>query len=200
MKHDLTEIIIAESGSCPEDGTNPGNSLGVYNRLFKAQNIPDLETRVSLALDHGVIFTNEAAETVTLDGNRPDTAGKCRVIDTAVEAMTAAGARYASISEDEHPGKVIFVITAFGRDNASCHNTYEKLHAMTQHQLYVYKWKFFLLTNDVFVKDKLMFSDEDTVFFDCCDPDFFEAALGKLSGMILRHRGVGAFEDDALLV
>jgi hypothetical protein len=55
------------------------------------------------------------------------------------------GHRLSKTSEEQRPGKVIFVITTDGMENASREFNYEKIKELIKHQQDKYSWDFFFM-------------------------------------------------------
>jgi len=70
------------------------------------------------------------------------------LIDSAVNFADETGVRYCNTPAEEIPERIIFVMTLLGKDNASKSYTYDKLREIIEHQSYVYKWEFFMVTDE----------------------------------------------------
>ncbi|MDR1753286.1 MAG: hypothetical protein LBR74_00035 [Eubacterium sp.] len=154
----------------------------------------------SLKIEHKDITVTflkytDAIETITL--NRPidmisfknlvpEKTGACALIDCAVEAITKIGDRYAAQPCEEHPEKVIFLLTVCGKENASKHHTYKELNDMIRHQTDAYKWSFFMITDDTANYENIDICPENTILFDSGDIDSLKIASEGLGHLMLR--------------
>ena len=114
-----------------------------------------------------------------------DGSGACVMLDRTADLMDKVGVRLANTPEEERPSQVFLTIVTFGRDNASTKTTYEKLHDMIAHQSYVYKWKFFLLTDFTINMEKLGIADEDTILIKKSEADWFKRPYEELTGKMV---------------
>jgi hypothetical protein len=71
--------------------------------------------------------------------------GCTALLDAVGKTILDVGHRLSRTSEDERPGKVIFVITTDGLENASREFTYEKVKGLIKHQQEKYNWEFIFL-------------------------------------------------------
>lgn len=70
----------------------------------------------------------------------------CTALYDAVGAtIHHVGKRLADMEESERPGKVLFVVTTDGYENASHNYSKEQVKAMIQHQSEKYSWEFIFL-------------------------------------------------------
>ena len=71
--------------------------------------------------------------------------GLTAMYDAIGKTINEVGHRLSETPEDERPGKVIFVITTDGLENASKEFTQNKVKDMIQHQTEKYSWEFIFL-------------------------------------------------------
>lgn len=71
--------------------------------------------------------------------------GWTAMYDAVGKAINDVGQRLSNTPEQDRPGKVIFVITTDGMENASREYTQEKVKEMIQHQTEKYSWDFIFL-------------------------------------------------------
>lgn len=66
-------------------------------------------------------------------------------MDALGKTILAVSHRLAVTNKEERPGKVIFVITTDGLENASCEFTYRKVNELIQQQQEKHGWEFIFL-------------------------------------------------------
>ena len=71
--------------------------------------------------------------------------GCTALLDAVGKTILDVGYRLSKTSEETRPGKVIFVITTDGMENASREFTYEKVKELIRHQQEKYNWEFVFL-------------------------------------------------------
>ena len=116
-----------------------------------------------------------------------DGTGACPMLDRTSKLMDDVGVRLAGTPEEERPSQVILTIIVFGRDNASKHCTYERLHDMIAHQRDVYKWKFFLMTDFTINMEKLGIAEEDTIIIKKSEKDWFKRPFAELTEKLVAY-------------
>lgn len=92
-----------------------------------------------------------------------ETGYEVTLVDSGVGAADSTGLRYSNTPAEEIPGRIVFVMTVLGRDNASKANTYDRLREIVEHQSYVYKWEFFILTDEPFNAQTLSIPEANTI-------------------------------------
>jgi hypothetical protein len=70
------------------------------------------------------------------------TRGNTALLDAVGKTINDVGKRLSETQEDSTPGKVIFVITTDGRENASREFSYDQVQKMITHQTKKYNWEF----------------------------------------------------------
>lgn len=189
MKSGLTEIvfILDSNPSAPDFDKQARKSLGNF---FSAMKKKDSEIKVTFAVYGSSGGYKIFADDVPVAALRMSAKyfekgnGTRDLFDSAAGAIYEKGTAYSRTDESEHPENVIFVITAFGRDNASKSNTYSKVAEIIGHQAYVYKWRFFCLTTDTTVSSQLGIPAEAVMMLDLEDEDFLGKGLGELQKKI----------------
>ncbi len=116
-----------------------------------------------------------------------DGTGACVMLDRTADLMDKVGVRLANTPEEERPSQVFLTIITFGRDNASTQTTYEQLHDKIAHQSYVYKWKFFMMTDFTINMEKLGIPEENTVLIRKTDKNWFERPFEELTEIMLKN-------------
>ncbi|MCL2694594.1 MAG: hypothetical protein FWE60_05770 [Oscillospiraceae bacterium] len=193
MKNGLTEVIILHDNNAPTPDFDAqlNKSKSFFTTLKKAEaRLPDGEIRVTLgSFGEG---RKILADDIPVAAVRPivkyltQGVGRRDIFDSVAATMIKKGDAYRDTDEAEHPENVIFVLTAFGRDNASKSYTFSQIADMIAHQSYVYRWKFFCLTDEPLVPEQLGIPDEDVIFLDKDVDGFFVEALGELAEKIIK--------------
>jgi hypothetical protein len=71
--------------------------------------------------------------------------GSTALLDAVGKTILDVGLRLSRLREEKRPGKVIFVITTDGMENASSEFTYGKIKELIEHQQVMYNWEFIFL-------------------------------------------------------
>jgi uncharacterized protein YegL len=147
MKRDLTEIIflLDRSGSM---GGLERETIGGFNAFIEKQRKLEGETIVT-----GILFDDQYeqlwngidAKDVFLTEKNYFVRGCTALLDAVGKTILDVGYRLSNTNEEERPGKVIFVITTDGMENASCEFSYEKVKELIIHQQEKYNWEFIFL-------------------------------------------------------
>jgi hypothetical protein len=77
-----------------------------------------------------------------LTGREYFTRGSTALLDTVGKTINDVGKRLNEMPEAQRPGKVIFVITTDGLENASKEYSYDQVQKMITHQSEKYQWEF----------------------------------------------------------
>jgi hypothetical protein len=196
MKSGLTEIIILHDNNTPYpnfEETVRKCSKGLFAALKKAEaEIHDGQIRITYAVsgesDDGykLIIDDIPVAAVRLSAKYFASGNGMRALFDAIgDTMNRKGEAYSNSDESEHPENIIFILTAFGRDNASKSFTYAQVAEMIAHQSYVYKWRFFCLTTEQGIPEQLGIPEENYIWIDETDEDFYTKAMDKLIGRII---------------
>jgi len=143
MNHNLTEIvfILDRSGSM---GGLESDTIGGFNGFVKKQ--ADLgQTSLTTVLfddQYEILHNGIDAENVVLTGDEYFTRGSTALLDAVGKTINDVGKRLSETPEASRPGKVIFVITTDGLENASREFSYNEVKKMITHQSEKYGWEF----------------------------------------------------------
>lgn len=145
---DLTSInvIIDESGSM---GFLREDTIGGINTFIEEQKKLSGKATLTLtkfATEVKVLYENLALEDVKLltdDDYKPS--GGTALYDAVGTTMAVVGKRLDALSDEERPGKVIFLIVTDGGENMSREFTQEGVKAAVEHQREKYSWEFVFL-------------------------------------------------------
>jgi len=148
MKNKLTELvfILDKSGSMSglEDDT-----IGGFNAMIAKQ-----QKEAGQAIVTTVLFDDKYEllhDRINITGIKPITdkeyyiGGSTALLDAVGKTIRKIGNAQKYISEDQRAGKVVFVITTDGMENASREYSYEKIKNMIEHQKSIYDWEFIFL-------------------------------------------------------
>jgi hypothetical protein len=166
MKDNLTEIILLRDDSDLFVGEKDDKQDRIHalKQFFVAQEKPGRQLHCTLKLIGATlitVFENLPVKKLHLRKESISAAvGACPLLDSASDAIFAVGQRYSETPEEERPSKVVFVLSSFRRDNASHINTYQNLKEKIAHQRDVYKWTFFLHTNQPDLPERLGISPD----------------------------------------
>lgn len=148
MNANLTEIvfILDRSGSMMSLAYD---TIGGFNSFVEKQKAEPGEARLTTILfdDQYEVLHNgiNLKEVQPMTRDQYWARGMTAMYDAIGKTINDVGARLSATPEDERPGKVIFVITTDGMENASREYTQAKIKEMIQHQTEKYSWDFIFL-------------------------------------------------------
>ena len=147
MNTNRTEIIflLDRSGSM---GGLEGDTIGGFNSFIEKQIQHEGETILTAVLFdnmYEILWNGVNAQNAKLTNNEYFVRGSTALLDAVGKTILDVGYRLSKTREDEKPGKVIFVITTDGLENASREFTYKKVKELIKHQQEKYNWEFIFL-------------------------------------------------------
>lgn len=147
LNSNLTEIIflLDRSGSM---GGLESDTIGGFNAFIENQRKLEGKTLVTGVLfddQYEVLWNGAEAEKVKLTAEVYYVRGCTALLDAVGKTILDVGYRLSKTNEDDRPGKVIFVITTDGFENASREFTYNKVKELIKHQQEKYHWEFIFL-------------------------------------------------------
>lgn len=147
MNTDLTEIIflLDRSGSM---GGLEHETIEGYNSFIEKQSQLQGQTLVTTVLfDDKVeqLWSGMEANKVSLTEEEYYVRGCTALMDAVGKTILNVGHRLSNLEEEERPGKVIFVITTNGMENASVEFSASKVKDLISHQQERYNWEFIFL-------------------------------------------------------
>ena len=147
MNMDLTEIIflLDRSGSM---GGLETDTIGGFNGFIEKQRQLEGETIVTTVLfddKYEILWNGVKADQVKLTNQEYFVRGYTALLDAVGKTILDVGYRLSRIRAEERPGKVIFVITTDGLENASREFSYAKVKELIRHQQLKYGWEFIFL-------------------------------------------------------
>jgi uncharacterized protein YegL len=146
MNTNLTEIIFLLDRSGSMAGLEK-DTVGGFNAFIQKQCQLEGETRVTVVLfddQYEVLWNGVEASAVRLS-DQYYVRGCTALLDAAGKTIVDLGNRLSQTSEENRPGKVIFVITTDGEENASTEFTYDKVKQLIHHQQEKYNWEFIFM-------------------------------------------------------
>ncbi|MEH7349548.1 vWA domain-containing protein [Gottfriedia acidiceleris] len=147
MNSNKTEIIFLIDRSGSMAGLE-SDTIGGFNSFIKKQCSFDGETNVTTVLfddQYEVLWTGINAHEVKLTDKEYFVRGTTALLDAVGKTILSVGNRLSLYSERERPGKIIFVITTDGLENASVEFTYSKVKYLINHQQEKYNWEFIFM-------------------------------------------------------
>ncbi|KQL33484.1 hypothetical protein AN960_20605 [Bacillus sp. FJAT-25509] len=147
MNSNKTEIIFLIDRSGSMAGLE-SDTIGGFNSFIKKQSSFDGETNVTTVLfddQYEVLWSGINAHEVKLTEKEYFVRGSTALLDAVGKTILNVGNRLSLCSERERPGKVIFVITTDGLENASVEFTYSKVKQLIHHQQQKYNWEFIFM-------------------------------------------------------
>jgi uncharacterized protein YegL len=146
MNENLTEIIflLDRSGSM---GGLENDTIGGFNGFVKKQaKLGDTKLTTVLFDDqYELLHDGIDAKNVSIDGSEYFTRGSTALLDAVGRTIDDVGKRLDNTPENERPGKVIFVITTDGLENASRKYTYDMVQERIKRQSEIYQWEFIFM-------------------------------------------------------
>ena len=148
MNNNLTELvcILDMSGSMMH---LTDDTIGGYNSFIAEQKKqPGEAVLTTILFDDRYILLYDHVDIkntgeLTTDDYRP--CGCTALMDAVGKTIVSVGQRLADTPEEERPGKVIFMITTDGYENASKEYTRAKVREMIMHQKEKYSWEFIFI-------------------------------------------------------
>ncbi|MGE6752797.1 vWA domain-containing protein [Rossellomorea sp. NPDC071047] len=147
MNTALTEIIflLDRSGSM---GGLEHDTIGGFNAFIEKQSRLPGKTVVTTVLfddKYEQLWTEIEADKVRLTPEDYYVRGMTALMDAVGKTILDVGHRLAKLEEAKRPGKVIFVITTDGMENASVEFSASKVKDLISHQQERYNWEFIFL-------------------------------------------------------
>jgi uncharacterized protein YegL len=147
MNSNVTEIIFLLDRSGSMAGLE-SDTIGGFNAFIEKQRKIEGTTKVTAVLfddRYELLWNGIDAEDAKLTDKVYFVRGRTALLDAAGKTILDVGYRISAMKEEEKPGKVIFVITTDGYENASCEFSYNKVRELIIHQQEKYNWEFIFL-------------------------------------------------------
>lgn len=174
MNKKITEIVFLLDRSGSMSGLER-DTIGGFNSFIKRQVERKGKTLLTTVLfddQYEILWNGVAAEQAHLTSEDYYVRGTTALLDAVGKTVLDVGYRLSRTEENDRPGKVIFVITTDGMENASSEFTHEKVKNLIEHQQEKYNWDFiFMGANiDVIAEAKnLGIKEEDAFRFEATD-------------------------------
>ncbi len=143
MNQNFTEIvfILDRSGSM---GGLENDTIGGFNGFVKKQAETGQTSLTTVLFDdkYEILHNGVDAGKAVLTSDEYFTRGSTALLDAVGKTINDVGKRLGETPEALRPGKVIFVITTDGLENASREFTYDEVQKMITHQSEKYNWEF----------------------------------------------------------
>lgn len=194
MNSNLTEIIflLDRSGSM---GGLESDTIGGFNAFIENQRKLEGKTLVTGVLfddQYEIVWNGTEAEKVKLTEEEYYVRGCTALLDAVGKTILDVGYRLSKTNEDDRPGKVIFVITTDGFENASREFTYKKARELIKHQQEKYNWKFIFLGANIDAEkeaDSLGINIENAYSFEASE-EGVECMYKMVSEAVTKKRSV----------
>lgn len=148
MRNNMTELVFILDRSGSMAGLE-ADTIGGYNAMLAKQKNEEGEAIVTTVLfNHGIDLLHDR---INVKGIAPITeeeyevGGTTALLDAIGSAIQKIGNVQKRTSEEERAGKVLFVITTDGMENASREYNYGKVKEMIERQKEKFDWEFIFL-------------------------------------------------------
>ena len=147
MNEQLTELIFILDRSGSMAGLE-SDTIGGFNSLVDKQCQLAGKTLVTAILfddEYEVLWEGIEAKKAVLTEREYYVRGMTALLDAVGKTILRVGQRLKNTAEEKRPGKVLFVITTDGYENASTEFTYEKVKEMVKHEQEQNQWEFLFI-------------------------------------------------------
>ncbi|SFB09533.1 MULTISPECIES: vWA domain-containing protein [unclassified Bacillus (in: firmicutes)] len=147
MNKDLTEIIFLLDRSGSMAGLE-SDTVGGFNAFVKRQCQLEGKTILTTVLfddEYEVLWNGIEAKNAVLTEAEYYVRGCTALLDAIGKTILDVGRRLSQTEAENRSGKVIFVITTDGMENASSEFTYGKIKKLINHQQEKYNWEFIFM-------------------------------------------------------
>jgi len=148
MNTNLSEIIfiLDRSGSM---SSLEQETIAGYNKFLGSQReTPGAAQVTTVLFDNQYELLHDGVNirlVKPISGKEYFTRGSTALLDAVGKTIIDVGHRLSQTPEEERPGKVIFIITTDGLENASQEFTWPAIRDMIKHQREKYSWEFIFL-------------------------------------------------------
>jgi hypothetical protein len=146
MNQNLTEIVFILDRSGSMAGLE-NDTIGGFNGFIKKQAEVGQTSLTTVLFDdrYEILHNGIDAGKVVLTSDEYFTRGSTALLDAIGKTINDVGKRLDETPEASRPGKVIFVITTDGLENASREFRYDEVKKMITHQTEKYNWEFIFM-------------------------------------------------------
>ncbi|MBH0162831.1 MULTISPECIES: vWA domain-containing protein [unclassified Fictibacillus] len=192
MNKNVTEIVFLLDRSGSMSGLEK-DTIGGFNSFVKRQVERKGKTLLTTVLfddQYEILWSGVPAEQVQLTRKDYYVRGTTALLDAVGKTILDVGYRLSRTEEHDRPGKVIFVITTDGMENASSEFTHEKVKKLIEHQQERYNWEFIFMGANIDViadAQNLGIKEKDAFSFDATH-DGIENLYSMMSEEIIQRR------------
>jgi uncharacterized protein YegL len=146
MNQSLTEIVFILDRSGSMNGLE-NDTIGGFNGFVKKQAEAGQTSLTTVLFDdqYEILHNGIDARDIMLTEREYFTRGCTALLDAVGKTINDVGKRLNEKPEASRPGKVIFVITTDGLENASKEFSYDEVNKMIAHQSEKYNWEFIFM-------------------------------------------------------
>jgi uncharacterized protein YegL len=147
LNRNVTEIIFLLDRSGSMSGLE-NDTIGGFNSFIEKQCQLDGEVSLTAVLfdnQYEILWNGIDATSVKLTHEDYYVRGSTALLDAVGKTISEVNHRHSKTPEELKPGKVIFVITTDGMENASREFTYEKVKERIKHQEAKHNWEFIFI-------------------------------------------------------
>ncbi|MGI6702983.1 MAG: vWA domain-containing protein [Clostridia bacterium] len=184
MGSNLTEIVFILDRSGSMAGLE-SDVIGGFNSFIENQSKMDGRVIVTAVLfdhEYELLWNGIDARKARLTSNEYYVRGCTALLDAVGKTILDVERRLSMQPEEQRPGKVIFVITTDGLENASREFSYEKVKGLIKHQQERHGWEFVFLGANIDVAkeaDSLGICRDDAYSFKAS-----KAGVAKMYGTV----------------
>jgi uncharacterized protein YegL len=155
MNKNLTEIVFILDRSGSMSGLE-NDTIGGFNSFVKKQAEMGLTNLTTILFDnkYEILHNGVNAKNVKLTNREYFTRGNTALLDAVGKTINDVGKRLNETPEAQRPGKVIFIITTDGLENASEKFSYNDVKRMISHQSEKYSWEFIFMGANIDAVDE----------------------------------------------
>jgi uncharacterized protein YegL len=146
MNENVTEIVFILDRSGSMSGLE-NDTIGGFNGFVRKQVKAGQTNLTTILFDdkYEILHNGVDAKNISLSATEYYTRGSTALLDAIGKTINEVGRRLSETPEDKRPGKVIFVITTDGLENASREFSYDEVKKMITHQTEKYQWEFIFM-------------------------------------------------------
>lgn len=156
MNTNMTEIIFLLDRSGSMAGLE-SDTIGGFNGFIEKQRKLEGETLVTAVLfddQYEILWNGIKAKKAKLTDQDYYVRGMTALLDAVGKTILDVGYRLSKTPESDKHGKVIFVITTDGMENASSEFSYTKVKELIKHQKEKYNWEFIFLGANIDAREE----------------------------------------------
>jgi len=155
MNQNLTEIVLILDRSGSMEGLED-DTIGGFNGFVKNQAGLGETSLTTVLFDdrYEILHDGVDARKASLTREEYFTRGSTALLDAVGRTINDVGRRLGETPEASRPGKVIFVITTDGQENASREFGYGEVRRMITHQTEKYAWEFIFMGANIDVAEE----------------------------------------------